>query len=311
MKTYVAHYPTYAGHWIYKGYQLAWQELGYDLITVETEIESAALISPYPRSEEELKEEYIIMTVDALVGETSLEAIRKSYKTFIFVQPNVFPKPWGGHTNFQCLSPDTVINALNEMDNVYLWTFGDNTTGHTKWKKTHTVPLAFDSISYKPTKNTKYAKYDISFVGGWANNGFDEKRPIMVEIFKEFMKSDLNCGFFVNKNLTHEQEMLLLYNSRITLNIHDAYQRILGYDTNERTFKSIGLGGVMISDKVSQLERLFPNVKTSNDPKELVRIAKEYASLTSKELSDIKEENRQNILDNHCYTHRVQKLLSL
>ena len=27
--------------------------------------------------------------------------------------------------------------------------------------------------------------------------------------------------------------------------------------------------------------------------------------------SNIKEENRQNILDNHCYTNRVEQLLSL
>ena len=33
MKAYIPNYPAHAGHWIYKGYQLAWAKLGYDVIT--------------------------------------------------------------------------------------------------------------------------------------------------------------------------------------------------------------------------------------------------------------------------------------
>jgi hypothetical protein len=198
------------------------------------------------------------------------------------------------------------------MDNVYLWTFTDVVPDYFhKWKKVQTIPLAFDSISYKPTIDKSYGKYDICFVGGWVDNGLDEKRKIMMDIFLEFKKSGLNCGFFINKNLSHEQENALLYNSKISLNIHDAYQRTLGFDTNERTYKSLGLNGIMISDKVDQLERIFPEVKTTLDPSELVRITKDYLSLSEKELNDIKEKNRQHVLDNHCYTHRVKELLAL
>ena len=154
-------------------------------------------------------------------------------------------------------------------------------------------------------------KYDVCFVGGWADNGFNEKKPIMIKYFSEFMNSGLNCGFFINKNISQEQEGLLLYNSKVSLNIHDAYQRILGHDTNERTFKSLGLNGILLSDKVDQLERIFPNTKTVTGPAEMVKIVKDYLSLSEKELNDIKEENRQNIMDNHCYIHRVKQLLSL
>jgi spore maturation protein CgeB len=312
VKAYIPNYPSHAGHWIYKGYQLAWAKLGYDMTTIPSDQTIAMAVgAPCPNTNEQLKEDYIIMTIDALVNEQVLEAIDKSHKTFVFAQPNTFPQPWGSHPNFQCLVSDKVINSLNQMDNVYLWTFGDGNSHHTKWKKAHTIPLAFDSLSYKPIKDENYSKYDICFVGGWANNGFNEKRPIMIKYFSEFMKSGLNCGFFINKNISQEQENALLYNSKISLNIHDAYQRILGYDTNERTFKSLGLNGVLLSDKVDQLERIFPDVKTVMEPSEMVRITKEYLSLPEKELNDIKEENRQNILDNHCYTHRVEQLLSL
>jgi spore maturation protein CgeB len=303
MKVYVGDYPSHAGKWIYKGYQRAWQELGYEVVEYPANKAAIEVVKNYD-------EDYILMMIGDGVGRADQKMIEKSYKTFIFVQPNSFPLPWGTHSNFQCLCPDSVIDMLNGLDNVYLWCFGDNVSYHNKWKKVNTVPLAYDSISYKPAQDKKY-EYDICFVGGWANNGFNEKRKIMLKCFKEFMNSDLRCGIFINRGISHEQENKILYNSKVTINIHDAYQRTLGFDTNERTFKSLGLNGILISDKVGQLERMFPDIKTSNTPTELIEFTKEYLSLTEKELGDIKEENRQNILDNHCYTHRVQQLLSL
>ena len=205
------------------------------------------------------------------------------------------------------------------MDNVHLWTFVDvgedalDPESFSQWngQKVNTVPLAFDSINYKPTVQDKFKQFDISFVGGWADNGFNEKRNIILKTFNAFKDSDLRCGFFINKNLTHQQECDLIANSKITLNIHDAYQRTLGLDANERTFKSLGLNGVMVSDSVKQLNNLFPNLKTSLEPHEMVEIAKEYLSMSPEELNSVKEENKQDILDNHCYTNRVEKLLSL
>jgi spore maturation protein CgeB len=71
------------------------------------------------------------------------------------------------------------------------------------------------------------------------------------------------------------------------------------------------LNGLLVSDTVRQLNSIFPNVKTSLDSDELVQITKDYLSLTEKELNDIKEQNKQNILENHCYTNRVQQMLDL
>ena len=171
--------------------------------------------------------------------------------------------------------------------------------------------MAFDSISYNPTEVDKYKQFDISFVGGWADNGFDEKRKIMIQTFSAFKDSGLRCGFFINKNLTHQQECDLLANSKMTINIHDAYQRALGTDTNERTFKSLGLNGLMISDTIKQLNDLFPNVRTTLKPFEMVKLAKEILTLPDSEIVNIKETNRENILKNHCYTNRVKSLLDL
>jgi len=316
MKAYIPAYSKHAGHWIYKGYQYAWLEMGYDVtLPEESTREETETISPIPITKEERAEEYIIMSVDACIQNDSdrfFEAANNSYKTFVYVQPNQFPHPWGTHPNFISIASDSVIKELNKMENVHLWTFGDNTTSyHTKWENVHSIPLAFDSVNYKTTLNEKYKKFDICFVGGWANNGFNEKKKIMIDIFHKFKDSGLNCAFLVEKNLSHEQETELISSSKVALNIHDAYQRHLGTDTNERTFKSLGLNGCLVSDTVGQLNRMFPDLKTSLDSSEIVRITEQYLSLTEKELEDIKEQNIQNILENHCYTNRVESLLKL
>lgn len=302
MKVYCVKYDAFAGKWIYNGYRSAWKELGYDLAD-----------SDFPNNKD-ISEEFIIMTTDSAINNNEqIDIISKSNKTFLFVQPNSFPEPWGHHPNFVSHTSDQIISSLNKLDNVYYWTFADvNDTFYHKWnKKVHTIPLAFDSINYVPFKEEKYNKFDISFVGGWANNGFDEKRKIIINTFSKFMNTDMKCGFFVNKNLSHEQECQLLANSKITLNIHDAYQRILGLDTNERTFKSLGLNGLLVSDKIKQLNDLFPDVPTSLEPDELVLYTKKLLSLTDKETEVIKEENKHDILTNHCYVNRIQKLMNL
>jgi len=321
MKVYCVKYTQHAGRWIYDGYRSAWKEKGYDLherISKDWDkfqgTGETAYASPYPADEESMSEDYMLMTTADLAAYPDyIKAISRSKKTFLFVQPNVYPDPWGRHANFYCTADKDYIKELDQMDNVRLWTFADVVPEYyTQWtKEIHTVPLAFDSVNYQPKVEDKYKKFDISFVGGWANNGFNEKRKIIIDIFSKFKESGLTCGFFINKNLTRQQECDLLANSRMTLNIHDAYQRVLGLDTNERTYKSLGLNGMMVSDTVGQLNNLFPDIKTSLDSQQLVELTKNVLSLTETELNDIKEKNKQNILDNHCYTNRVEELLNL
>ena len=305
MKIYVYDYPNHAGKWIYGAYQKAWASKGFDVIKIPSNRHISETV--------DTSEEYMLMVTDAAANEGhNLEVIEKSYKTFLYVQPNEFPRPWGAHPNFTSIATEATIEQINKFENVRLWTFGDDTTSyHTKWKDVNSIPLAFDSIGYTRSISEKYKKFDICFIGGWANNGFNEKKKIMIDIFSKFKASGLKCGFFIEKNLTHEQETELMSNSRAALNIHDAYQRALGTDTNERTFKSLGLNGCLVSDTVGQLNRIFPELKTSLDSQEIVEITKQYVSLTDQELNNLKEQGRQNILDNHCYTNRVKSLLEL
>jgi len=80
----------------------------------------------------------------------------------------------------------------------------------------------------------------------------------------------------------------------------------LGLDTNERTFKSLGLTGFLISDKVTQLENLFPDVPTAATPEEMFELVAEWVN---KDLSEIKEKNREYVSKRHSYITRAESML--
>ncbi len=309
MKAYIVDYTLHAGKWIYKGYQNAFRELGYDVV-------------PYSNFDQIDKndKDFLLLTTDFFFEgdinsrhevDHAYDIVSRSHKTFMHVQPHEYPMPWGGHLNYISEVKHTDVEKLNEIDNLKLWTFSDGLEHYKVWKNVSTIPLAFDHISYQPIKDDRFSKLDVCFVGGWADNGFNEKKRIMIDIFSRFMNSDLECGVFINKNISHEDECRLLFNSKMSLNVHDAYQRILSYDCNERTYKSLGLNGLMVSDSNKQLSRLFPDIKTTLDADEMLQMTKDVLSLTEAERNDIKEINREVILNNHCYTHRAKQMLEL
>ena len=298
---FIKRHRSHAGKWIYKGYKAAWESLGYSAHYYD----NLAEISSF-------KECYYLMSIDGdIKGNAAFDVVKNSQKTFLYVQPNWFPEPWGLHPNFQCHCPNESIEVLNKMNNVFLWSFCGPSKYHDKWKDVATIPLAFDSNSYVPVVDDNI-KFDVCFVGGWANNGFDEKRKIMLEYFKNFKGSGLKCGFFINKGLTHEQENVILYNSKVAINIHDNYQRVLGLDTNERTFKSLGTNGILVSDNIEQIKKLNIGATLTDNPKDMIDAVKHYVfDVTPEERLEMKESQRKEIIREHTYIERVKSLLEL
>lgn len=303
MKIYIKEHKAHAGRWIYQGYYKAWESLGYDVefFTNLNEISD--------------KNNFQIMTTDDSIREQDLKTLERCSRAYIFGQPKTFPKPWGSHPNFISMCPESVTQEINKMDNCFVWSWVDDISYHTQWKHVHTIPLAFDSVSYKNLK--KSFSYDVCYVGGWADNGFDEKRQIMYRFFKHFKDSGLKCGFFINKNLTHVQENTLLCNSKVCINIHDAHHLTNGFDTNERTFKTLGINGCLVSDRIgidketNQITRLFPEVPQVSSPEHMIEKVKELLMLPDDELVTIRDQNKQKILNNHTYIKRVEEFLSL
>lgn len=300
MIVYIKEHPFGAGKWIYRGYEAAWRALGY-----ETRFYSNLL---------DIKEQDChIMAIDYdLRAPEQVNVLKNAIRSYLFVQPHTFPSPWGRHPNFISQVPRELIPTINDSENIYKWSFADveRTNFYDEWHSVHYVPLAYDSENYRPPIEEEYS-FDVCYVGGWANNGFDEKRKIIVNYLSAFKESGLRCGFAVNRGISHEQENKILSSSKVALNIHDAYQHSIGMDTNERTFKSLGLCGILVSDSVKCLADLFPSVQQATSPEEMLTLVTHLCSLSDKLLMEQKLKNRKNILENHTYIERVKRMLSL
>jgi|15BtaG_2_1085339.scaffolds.fasta_scaffold01214_7 spore maturation protein CgeB len=289
------------GAWepIIKGYQSAFAHFNFKVEEVE--------------NFKNLDGNYFLFLREWEIEEGHLSTISQSKKTFLFVQPTQYDLPWGNHPNFISNLKEPLRKEMASYKNVYKWTFADLKDENFKnyysdWGFVNTLPLAFDNLNYKKILDEKF-RYDVCFIGGWANNGFNEKKKILIDTFSAFVKSDLKCGFFINKAISHNIENKILANSKVCLNIHDKYQRVHGRDTNERTFKSLGLNGIMVSDQIEQQNCLFPNLKNSNEPQKILKYVKEYVNMSESERQDIANDNRKLVLAGHTYIHRVGKML--
>ena len=106
-KVYIKKYNSHAGKWIYDGYRLAWESLGFETKT-------------YINLSEIKDENYYLMAIDAEINSSNFESITRSKKSFIYAQPNSFPTPWGSHPNFSCQCADKIIDMINEKENTFL-----------------------------------------------------------------------------------------------------------------------------------------------------------------------------------------------
>ena len=306
MTLYIQNHESHAGYWIYSGYAHAWIYHGFQVKFINS------------LEQVNKKEDYSLMITDSFLNHeyedyvNALDYIKKSKFCIMYCSPQGFPEPWGGHPNFTCPFRPKLIAELNSMDNLIKWNFSETDNKYfSHWEDIKTVPLAFDNINYHCAKDEEDEYlYDICFIGGFADNGFNEKIEIMKSCLDAFVESGLRCGFSVGQNISHQKENEVLMRSKVCLNIHDKYQRVLGLDANERTFKSLGANGLLISDTTTQLERLFPQVFSSNDEKELIKECERLISKDLGELNTLKRENRGIIEKEHSYIKRVEQLLS-
>jgi hypothetical protein len=283
-----------AWQWILKGYAHAW--LYHKIKPVF-----------FDNFEEIKTSDYHLMIMDSDINDESIKYVEKSFKSIIFTSAKNFPEPWGSHPNFTCVLNDETIYKLNSFKNVLKWTFCDTDDRYfSHWKNIKKIPLAFDSINYYQAKKTINYEYDVCFIGGHANNGFNEKIILLQSILNDFHDSGLKCAFSVGNNVSHDVENEILSKSKICLNIHDKYQRELGLDTNERTFKSLGINGMLISDSVADINNLFPDIYCSNSNKDLIEKCKH---LLSQDLEEIKNKIRVDINKNHSYINRVNTMI--
>ena len=199
----------------------------------------------------------------------------------------------------------------------------------------HTVPLAADRLALAPVFDPRFAA-DISYVG----TSLPEKRAFFkAHVFplgrthtlriygQDWSRIDRGlawvqrAGQYFNikplarlrkPRLQLGDEARIYASSRVSINVHEEYQRRFGGDCNERTFKIPFCGGFEVVDDVACLDRYFVRGRelvVAATPEEWVEMVEHYLR-HPEERTSIIEAGRQRVARDHTYHNRAAQLLS-
>jgi hypothetical protein len=108
-------------------------------------------------------------------------------------------------------------------------------------------------------------------------------------------------------------ELTIYRSARVSVNVHESYQRRAGGDCNERTFKIPLAGGFEVTDEVSCLRRYFvPDVELvmATSPAEWQEKVVHFLRYPDERIPII-EAGRDRVLRDHTYHNRADRLLTL
>lgn len=197
---------------------------------------------------------------------------------------------------------------------------------HAGIKGAHWLPVACDPSHHRPVelsaKERKHYGNDLVFVGSYY--------PNRAELFAELIDFDLGIwgpGWeklhsysplrrFLRGGQLRPEVWLKIYSaSRIVLAIHyqDHEKRFPVYQASPRIFEALACGAFVISDNQRDVFSLFKegeHLVRFSDSDDIVETITYYLD-RPKERGQIAEQGRQEVLNNHTYVHRIEKLLSI
>jgi spore maturation protein CgeB len=112
--------------------------------------------------------------------------------------------------------------------------------------------------------------------------------------------------------LALSDERKIYSSSRVSINIHEEYQKKYG-DLNERTFKILCAGGLQVIDEVPTLRKYFTDgkeiviAKNKDDWFEKIQYYIDHPEKSKK----IGTAGREKVLKHHTYHNRVKQIIKL
>jgi spore maturation protein CgeB len=205
-------------------------------------------------------------------------------------------------------------------------------TGHVY----HTIPLAADRTLLRPLSDSRFAA-DIAYVG----SALPEKReffrryvfPLRDEFDLRIYGQDWTAfdsalgwvqrvGQYFNvktlarirkPKLALEDEARIYASSKVSINVHEDFQRRFGGDCNERTFKIPLCGGFQVVDSVACIRKYFDctrELAIADTPREWVDAVRHYAS-HPQDREPIIRAGRERVLREHTYHNRARAMMEI
>lgn len=333
---------VYAGRTIYAGYKHAFEDMGHTFITLTAEDHISELY-------EKFKPHILITSLNSYHLKYLNLALIKKYRTrglkvFINIPFWKSPIPKTRINEASSISRNTNYIHMIKSDNIgdvyyNVCEPGDErmagferATGY----KHHTIPLAADKTILRDNFDKKFQS-DISYIGTYLPAKkyffrecvFPLKKKYHLKLYgQDWTFIDKVAGWaqrfgqFFNisylrtiqkPKLMLEDEARVYSSSKISINVHEDYQKQFGGDCNERTFKIPLCGGFEITDDVACIRKYFKDgeeiiiAKNKNDWFEKIDY---YIKNPAKQLSII-EAGRKRVLAEHTYHHRIGHMLNI
>ncbi len=202
--------------------------------------------------------------------------------------------------------------------------------------KHYTMPLAADKIALKPIFEEKFLA-DISFVGTYLatkkdffrKNVFPLSQKYNLRIYgQDWTMADRALGWIqrggqyfnilwlrsIRKpKLELGDEAKIYRSSIVSFNAHENYQKELGGECNERTFKIPFCGGFEITDDVACVRKYFKEgeeIIIAKDDKDWLEKIDYYIKNPEKRLPII-EAGQKRVAAEHTYHNRAQQFINI
>jgi hypothetical protein len=208
----------------------------------------------------------------------------------------------------------------------------ETATGH----RYATIPLAADKTMLPVAPDDEF-RSDVAYVGTWLpgkQRFFEESLfPLRSELDLRIYGQDWTrrqralgfaqrAGQYFNlpvlrslqrPKLSFAQELSIYCSAAVSVNIHESYQREMGGDCNERTFKIPLAGGFEITDDVACIRKYFAaddEIVIADSPADWREKVVHYVRNPS-EREAVVEAGRARVLRDHTYHNRVAQLVEL
>ncbi len=171
---------------------------------------------------------------------------------------------------------DETASWSNLFDTVYV---NDQSTLH-RHRNAHYLPVAYNPHVHLEVPRTK--EYSVGFVGGHNRR----RERLLLELLDAGLLSYLVGGPWktarlqrqcLSRNIPSVETAALYQQTRLIVNIfrevhHYNRQRISPYSLNPRVYEGLACGSLVVTERRSELERVFPELPAFNDDTELSSI---------------------------------------
>lgn len=208
--------------------------------------------------------------------------------------------------------PDVVFGYGHEDDRI-IWSY---------WTKKLSIPwapmpTAGDRVIFNTITEQDARDVDVVYLGGRWEYKAQTIDTYLLPVLKDTGLSFQLCGWgdwpdgLCSGILPADQANAFLNKGRIGPCVSERHTQQFGIDIPERAFKIALCGAVAIHDAVPSIKRMIPSAIVCGNQADFVQKCVDLSDPSAlEERKGLVEKQRQEVLANHTYHHRMQTLLA-